>query len=142
MNRLSRPKGAYTPDPDAKGKMIFSFVVRSHKTENIPYGHTVLHLKGTDLSIWAYDFETLTVNGDKAIFKGTGVDKQKHAYSIQVTALDSWKPGDKEGADKIRIQIWDQETGDLIYDNQIGGGVSDAPTTKLDGGSIVIKNYE
>jgi hypothetical protein len=41
--------------------------------------------------------------------------------------------------DTFRIKIWDKDNGDaLVYDNEIGAGDNDGPTTVLGGGNIKI----
>lgn len=40
--------------------------------------------------------------------------------------------------DKLRIKIWGKGTGNIIYDNQMGGGDGADPSTAIAGGSIVI----
>jgi hypothetical protein len=57
-----------------------------------------------------------------------------------LTAIDGQQNGGG-GADKFRIKIWDKSNGDaVVYDNQMGAGVDENPTTMLQGGSIVIHN--
>ena len=41
-------------------------------------------------------------------------------------------------AGKFRIKIWDKVTGNIIYDNQMGGSDGVDPSTAIAGGSIVI----
>lgn len=41
--------------------------------------------------------------------------------------------------DLFRIKIWDKDAGDMVvYDNQMGGGDSDDPSTAIGGGNIVV----
>ena len=41
--------------------------------------------------------------------------------------------------DKFRIKIWDKDTGEIIYDNNVEGGDDDAdPTTPVIRGEIKI----
>ncbi len=40
--------------------------------------------------------------------------------------------------DLFRISIWDKDTDEVIYDNQMGDEEDADPTTELGGGSIVI----
>ena len=54
-----------------------------------------------------------------------------------LTAID----GDVNGGgstDKFRIKIWDKETGDTYYDNNIGSDDYNEPSTALTHGSIKI----
>ena len=132
------PAGAYLSDPVASGKLTIAFVVRFPKDGTAAEGHTVLHFHGTDLAIWAYEFESLSVSNNVAVYQGAGNDASNHSYTLRVTLVDGWNPPAEKGADTIRLQIWDQVSGELIYDNQMGAGASELPNTKLEGGSIVI----
>ncbi len=98
----------------------------------------MLHLHGTDLAIWAYEFESLNVSNNLAVVQGTGNDENSHSYTLRLTLVDGWNPPAEKGADTIRLQIWDQSSGELIYDNQMGAGASELPNAQLEGGSIVI----
>jgi len=40
--------------------------------------------------------------------------------------------------DLFRIKIWSKDTGEVIYDNQMGDDEDTDPTTVIGGGSIVI----
>ena len=132
------PKGAYLGDPNASGKLTIAFVVRIPKEATAPEGHTVLHFHGTDLAIWAYEFESLNVANKLAVYQGTGNDRDNHPYTLRITVVDGWNPPTAKDADLIRLQIWDQTTGELVYDSQVGADPSALPNTTLEGGSIVI----
>lgn len=54
-----------------------------------------------------------------------------------LTAIDGQINGGG-GIDKFRIKIWDKSTGNIIYDNQLGGSDNENPTTAIGGGSIII----
>lgn len=54
-----------------------------------------------------------------------------------LTATDgSLKAGNPP--DKMRMKIWNEATGQIVYDNLLGAADSTSPTTALGGGSIVI----
>ncbi len=40
--------------------------------------------------------------------------------------------------DKIRVSIWNKATNAVIYDNQPGAGINDAPTMTTEEGNIKI----
>jgi hypothetical protein len=72
-------------------------------------------------------------------FKGYGTINGVGNYGFILTAIDGEINGGG-GIDKFRIKIWDKNNGDaVVYDNQMGAGIDDNPTTALAGGSIVIK---
>jgi hypothetical protein len=57
-----------------------------------------------------------------------------------VTAIDGQINGGP-GIDKFRINIWDKDTEDIVYDNQMGASDAEDPATAIGGGSIVIHGY-
>ena len=54
-----------------------------------------------------------------------------------VSAVDGDMAGGG-GYDKFRIKIWNVTNNSILYDNDLGKGENDEPTTALGGGSIVI----
>ena len=58
-------------------------------------------------------------------------------YWFMLTATDGQTAGGG-GTDKFRIKIWDKDTGTAAYDNQPGASNDSAPSTGLQGGSIVV----
>ncbi|MGH2499784.1 MAG: hypothetical protein ACRDF0_06830 [Candidatus Limnocylindria bacterium] len=69
--------------------------------------------------------------------KGSGTINGDGDYGFMLTAIDGQVNGGG-GSDKFRIKIWDKETEEVIYDNQMGDGDDAEPTTEIQGGSIVI----
>ena len=91
-----------------------------------------------NLRFLSKDYQWLVVSGARAQYKGSGKVNGQEGYGFMLTAID----GDLSGGgatDKFRIKIWDKNNGDVIvYDNQIGSGDYDDPSTALGSGSIVI----
>ena len=78
------------------------------------------------------------VAGARAQYKGSGTINGAGNYGFMLTAIDGEINGGG-GIDRFRIKIWDKNNGDaVVYDNQMGAGIDDNPTTSLAGGSIVI----
>ncbi len=78
------------------------------------------------------------VAGAKAQYKGTGTINENGNYRFMLTAIDGEINGGG-GTDKFRIKIWDKVSGNIVYDNQLGGSSDgDNPTTVIGGGSIII----
>ena len=90
---------------------------------------------GLDFKSTAYDW--LIISGKRAQFKGVGTINGEGEYGFILTGLDGDLLGG-DGVDLFRIKIWDFETGDLVYDNQLGQLEDADPETELGGGSIVI----
>jgi hypothetical protein len=101
------------------------------KDASTPRGSVVFQDPSAKLNFVGTKFEWLIVNGSKAQIKGTGFVNRTGGYSFIISVIDG-RP------DKFRIKIWDKTTGEVIYDNQPGAADDANPTTKVQGGSIVI----
>jgi hypothetical protein len=75
----------------------------------------------------------LIIAGKKAQFIGSGTINGSGNYGFILTAFD-------DSPDKFRIKIWNKNTGEIVYDNQIDSSDNANPSTALGGGSIVIHN--
>jgi hypothetical protein len=128
---INTPAGSYTPDPTLTGKATFGFVSKYQKGANIPIGNTEFQFKVVDLNFKSTSYDWLVVAGTKAQYKGTGTSNGTGEYKFMLTAIDGTP-------DRFRIKIWDAETGEVIYDNQLGTSDSSSDATELGGGSIVI----
>ncbi|MBI2332956.1 MAG: hypothetical protein HYU84_12500 [Chloroflexi bacterium] len=113
------------------GKATFGFVSKYQKGANIPSGNTEFQFKVANLNFKSTSYEWLVIAGSKAQYKGIGTINGVGEYKFMLTAIDDL-------ADKFRIKIWDQETGEVIYDNQLGADDMTMPSTEIQGGSIVI----
>ena len=72
------------------------------------------------------------MSGSMAQYKGDGTINGAPGYGFLLSAVDG-------SPDKFRIKIFLKATPNApIYDNQLGSVDTDAPTTALAGGSIVI----
>jgi hypothetical protein len=129
------PAGAYDADHSLEGKATFGFVSKYKKGASVPDGNTEFQFKAGDLNFHSTSYDWLVVAGARAQYKGTGTINGTGDYRFMLTAIDGQVNGGG-GVDKFRIKIWG-DSG-LIYDNQLGAGDTEDPTTVLGGGSIVI----
>ena len=67
----------------------------------------------------------------RALLMGAG------EYGFMLTAVDADLTPSTD-VDLFRIKIWDRETDQIIYDNQMGDSEDADPATEIGGGSIVI----
>ena len=119
------------------GKARVGFVSKYENGANVPTGQTQFHLRVGDFDFHTTDYQWLVIDGAQAYFEGTGTVNRDGNYGFMLTATDGQVDGGG-GDDKFRIRIWDKDTGIVVYDNHLGGGDFDDPTTLLGGGSIVI----
>jgi probable HAF family extracellular repeat protein len=138
---ISSPAGAYVADPALVGKGTFGFVAKYQRGANVPTGNTEFQFKAGSLNFKSTDYQWLVVAGARAQFKGWGTINGQGHYAFILTAIDGQITGGG-WADRFRIKIWDEASGLIVYDNQVGtddtaGLVGDG--TLLQGGSIVIQ---
>lgn len=133
---INSPAGAYVAEQSLTGRANFGFVSKYLKGSNVPTGQTEFQFKVADLNFHSTSYDWLVIAGAKAQYKGTGTINGSGEYRFMLTAVDGQLLGN--GDDKFRIRIWDDATGDIIYDNQIGDDENGDPTTAIAGGSIVI----
>lgn len=135
---IESPAGAYVADPSITGRATFGFFSRYQKGATAPTGATRFRFRMADLAFFSDDYQWLVVAGARAQFKGVGTINGAGTYGFLLTAIDGQLPGGG-GADKFRIKIWEQGSGDLVYDNQVGSADDAPPTTVLGGGSVTIQ---
>ena len=136
---INSPAGAYVADPTATGKANFGFVSKYKKGAQVPTGTTQFNFKAGDLKFHSNSYDWLVIANSKAMFKGVGTVNGSGNFGFMLSAIDSDVSGNPNDEDSFRIRIWDKDNGDgVIYDNQMGAGENDDPTTTLGGGSIKI----
>ncbi|HET8685845.1 MAG TPA: PKD domain-containing protein, partial [Methanosarcina sp.] len=133
---INSPAGAYVPDNTLEGKATFGFVSKYQKGATEPTGNTEFQLKVADLNFHSENYDWLVVAGSKAKYKCTGTINGEGNYGLMLSAVDGAIKGD--GIDKFRIKIWDIESGNTIYDNEVEASEDSEPSTAISGGSIVI----
>ncbi len=133
---INSPAGAYIPDETLTGKANFGFVSKYKKGQSTPIGNTEFQFKAGDLNFHSSEYDWLVIAGSKAMYKGTGTINNQGNYGFMLSAIDGKLKGD--GIDRFRIKIWDKDTDELIYDNNLNNDENDDPTTELAGGKIVI----
>ncbi|RLD22966.1 MAG: hypothetical protein DRI71_06545 [Bacteroidetes bacterium] len=155
---LNSPKGAYIGDESISGKAHFAFVAKykkakKHKKDkdhkgyigdkdysSMPHGVTVFYLKEAKLKFKSKSVDWLMVNGNVAMYQGTGkIKKDPTDYRYQVSVIDDGRG--KKAEDKYRFQLWDIASGALVYDNQLGDETNANATQVIDKGAIVIHHY-
>jgi hypothetical protein len=134
---IQSPPGAYPRNPSLVGKANFGFVSKYKKGATKPTGETEFQFRVAGMNFHSNEYQWLVVSGSKAQYKGIGSINGLGSFGFMLTAIDGdlSQSGD---SDRFRMKIWDQNTEDLVYDNQNGVADDSEPTTNLEGGSIVI----
>jgi hypothetical protein len=114
------PSGSFTPDDpgdaDVTGWAAFGFVSKYFHWWDEPVGATAFWFHAGGLRFTSWDYDWLVVDGDEAVYQGTGRVNGHSGYSFVVSMVD----GGHHASDAFRIRIWDTATGDVIYDTQPG----------------------
>lgn len=135
---ISSPAGAYTANPSLTGIARFGFVSKYRPGATDPTGTTQFRFQTAQFSFTSSDYQWLVVAGPQAKFKGTGTVNGSGNYGFQLSGTDGAINGGG-GVDKFRIKIWDKNNNDeVVYDNELGAGDDEDPTTAITGGNIVI----
>lgn len=135
---INSPAGAYVLDNTLAGKATFGFVSKYQKGSTIPTGKTEFQFRVANLNFHSENYDWLVVAGPQVKYKGTGTINGKGNYGFMLSAVDGAIKGDN--IDRFRIKIWDKESEDITYDNEIGTEENSEPSTVISGGSIIIHN--
>ncbi|MEJ8817783.1 Ig-like domain-containing protein [Lacibacter sp. H407] len=128
--------GAQTANPSAKGMVSYGFQSNYFKTATYPKGETQLEFKVGDFEFNALNYEYLAISGAKAQFRGSGkITNGQSGVSFIMTVVDGELNG--TGIDKIRMKIFNKNTGEVFYDNQPGASDDIDPITVVKAGSVV-----
>jgi hypothetical protein len=137
---FSSPAGALKSDPAMAGDISYGFTVNYYKTATFPKGETQFDFKLGDFEFNALNFDYLSINKATAQFKGTGkIIGGQSGVGFIMTVTDGQIDG--SGTDKVRIKIYNKNTGQVYYDNQAGASDAAAPVTAVGlNSTIVISN--
>jgi hypothetical protein len=133
------PKGAIPSQPHVSGDMTYGFQTNYYKGATNPKGETWFVLNNGEFEFNALNVDYLVVTGAKAQFKGlgkmnrNGIEQSGIAFILTVTDGQLTGGG---GTDKIRMKIYNKNTGEVYYDNQPGASDADAPVTVVENNSL------
>lgn len=134
---IDSPPGAFVADPVLTGVARFGFTARYRKGANVPDGHTEFRFVAGELRFESRDYEWLVVSGATARYKGSGSLDGRSGYGFLLFAYDGDR-GPRSEADRFRIKIWEEATGQVVYDNQAGEDDDGLAATVLRQGRIAI----
>ncbi len=134
---FASPAGALKSDATATGKANFGYSVNYFKGAANPKGETQFELKVGDFEYNALNFEYLSVAGAKAQIKGTGkITGAQSGINFIITVTDGALDGTR--VDKVRIKIYNKNTGQVYYDNEQGSDANNPVTNVGTNSQIVI----
>jgi N-acetylneuraminic acid mutarotase/PKD repeat protein len=134
---INSPAAAYVSNTALTGKLNIGFNAKYTNGTTIPTGQTEFDFHAAALDFHSTSYQWLVITSAKAQYEGSGTINGTGNYGFLVTGLDGSLGG---GADKVRIKIWDNSTGAVIYDTQMGAADTADPATPLGGGNIAIHN--
>ena len=130
------PAGALAGKPSATGKASYGFAV-NYKNATKPQGETQFEFKSGSFEFNAVNFDYLAVNGAMAQFKGTGkITGGQSGIGFIMTVIDGALDG--TNVDKIRMKVYNRNTGAVIYDNQPGASDAALPATVVGTNSVIV----
>ena len=133
---FASPAGALKSDATATGKANFGYAVSYFKGASKPKGETQFELKVGDLEFNALNFEYLSIGGARAQIKGAGkIRGGQSGINFIMTVIDGAL--DRSGIDKVRIKIYNKNTGKVYYDNEQGSDANN-PVTKVGTNSQIV----
>ncbi|RPJ64700.1 MAG: PKD domain-containing protein, partial [Alphaproteobacteria bacterium] len=128
---INSPAGAYVSDKTLAGKATFGFVSKYEKGATVPTGKTEFQFNLANLNFHSENYDWLVVTESQAKYKGTGTINGTGNYGFMLSAVDGV-------VDKFRIKIWEKQSGNTIYDNEMGAGEDSDASTAISGGSIIV----
>jgi hypothetical protein len=118
----------------AAGQVRFRLAAKYAGDRTVPQGQTILQFKAMHRTFRSTSLDWLVVSGGTAWYEGTGTINGAGSYGFLVAA-----DGGGSGSGKVRIRIWDEATGTVIYDSQPGAPIDAAPATAIGHGRITLR---
>src|SRR5690606_23682349 len=132
------PSGSIVSYPNAEGKVNFgiSASIKNHTSK--PEGKMVFNSNSGNLEFKSSTYDSMTVNDQSAVLKGSGTLNDQGNLTFQLSVTDA---GESNDQDFIRLLLWDS-MGVVVYDNQMCAPVNADPISPLGGGFIKIRHLE
>jgi hypothetical protein len=114
----------------------FGFYLRYANGAVVPSGTNAFKFARAGIKFQATAFEWLAISGVNAQFRGSGTINGTGNYEFQAAITD----GQQSGTDGYRIQLVDNSTGAIVYDNMMGSPVDMSPANHeaISTGRVVI----
>lgn len=134
---IESPEGAYTEKPQAKGKATFQFTAGYQKDTGAPVGQAEFAFPAAELTFRSERLDWLVITEDAVHFTGTGLLNGAKECAFALIAMPEIAAEGKPA--KFRLTLWEKQTGQVIYDSDLGNPDSAYPITKIAGGAITLK---
>ncbi len=112
-------------------KINFGLNARYPKNSSVPDGQMEIGNPDSDWKFKSSSYQWFAIFDNLSMLRGIGNLNGEDGYGFVFSALNS-------DIDKIRIKIWELDTGFVVFDTQPGSSNYALPSTPLGGGSIVI----
>jgi hypothetical protein len=100
----------------------------------VPTGSTQFQFPAANLTFQSTSYDWLVITTNQGQYQGSGSINGAGNFGFIVTAMDNAG----STPDKVRLKIWDKNSGAVVYDTQPGAPTTAAPTTALGGGRIQV----
>ena len=139
--KFDSPAGAFKADPTLAGNAKIKFDIRYRNAGGPPSGKLKFQFDSGNLKFRSSSYKWLVISKNRSQLAGDGTINGSGKFRFIVTAIDGNMNG-ASGADKLRMQIWDDSTDKLVYDNQVSGdiGILAEPNTVIRKGKVSIKD--
>ena len=128
---LFSPLDSLPSDPSFTGNATLQLQA-DFSANGAPKGKVSLKLKAAHLSFKSTGIDWLAINGRGLLLQGRGTIDGTEAVRFFVSATGG------SGSGKIRIRVWDQATGAVVYDSQPGALLDAAPAATVRGETIAL----
>ena len=129
------PAGA-SADPCYTGRAVFGFNAQYKPDASVPTGQ--LEFRVGQLNFHSTAFRSLVVRDGRVRLTGMGTINGRSGYSFRLTFVDH---GRAAGPDRLRVRIWNTDSGSAVFDSGARSWGDDAEgLTVLSGGNTSILN--
>ena len=114
----------------AAGRASFELSATYAGSDVEPSGQTTFDLPGLAFASTSVAWLVTGLDGTTARYGGSGTVNGQDGYDFLVSVTD--------GPDRLRVKIWNRETGDVVFDNQPGDPDDASASTRIRSGQITV----
>ena len=114
----------------AGGRASFELSAQYPGSEIVPSGTTTFARPGLDFESTGVTWLVAALDGSSARYSGTGTVNGEEGYGFLVAVTD--------GQDRLRMKIWNLETGAVVFDNLAGAPDDAAASQAIRSGQISV----